>query len=59
VRFMTPVKAGARIRTRVMVVAVEQQDKGRMLLTTQNTIEIEGEKKPALIADTLILLLPP
>jgi acyl dehydratase len=58
VRFMTPVKAGARIRNRVMVVAVEQQDKGRMLLTTQNTIEIEGEKKPALIANTLILLLP-
>jgi acyl dehydratase len=58
VRFMTPVKAGARIRSRVMLLAVEQQDKGRMLLKAQNTIEIEGEKKPALIANTLILLLP-
>jgi acyl dehydratase len=58
VRFMTPVKSGARIRNRVMLLAVEQQDKGRILLKTQNTIEIEGEKKPALIANTLILLLP-
>jgi acyl dehydratase len=58
VRFMTPVKAGARIRTRVILLAVEQQDKGRMLLKAQNTIEIEGEKKPALIANTLILLVP-
>ncbi len=58
VRFMTPVKSGARIRNRVVLLAVERQDKGRMLLKTQNTIEIEGEKKPALIANTLILLLP-
>ena len=58
VRFMTPVKSGAHIRSRVILLAVEQQDKGRILLKAQNTIEIEGEKKPALIANTLILLLP-
>ncbi len=58
VRFLAPVKSGARIRNRVVLLAVEQQDNGRMLLKTQNTIEIEEEKKPALIADTLILLLP-
>ena len=58
VRFMTPVKSGARIRNRVVLLAVERQDKGRILLKTQNTIEIEGEKKPALMANTLILLLP-
>jgi acyl dehydratase len=54
---MVPVKAGARIRTRVVVVAVERQGKGRLLLKTQNTVEIEGETKPALIAETLALLL--
>ena len=58
VRFMTPVKSGARIRNRVVLLAVERQDKGRILLKTQNTIEIEGEKKLALIANTLILLVP-
>ena len=57
VRFMAPVKAGARIRTRVVAVAVEPQGKGRLLLKTQNTVEIEGETKPALIAETLALLL--
>ena len=44
-------------RTRVVAVAVEPQGKGRLLLKTQNTVEIEGETKPALIAETLALLL--
>ena len=57
VRFMAPVKAGARIRTRVVAVAVEPQGKGRLLLKTQNTVEIEGETKPALISEALALLL--
>ena len=58
VRFLAPVKAGVRIRNRVVLIAVDPQDNGRLLLKTQNTIEIEGEAKPAVIAETLILLLP-
>jgi len=57
VRFIAPVKAGARIRNRVVLLAAEPQDKGRFLLKFQNTVEIEDEKKPALIAETLALLL--
>src|SRR5258708_426038 len=57
VRFLAPVKVGARIRDRVVLLAAEQQAKGRLLLKTRNTIEIEGETKPALIAETLSLLL--
>ncbi len=57
VRFMAPVKAGARIRNRVVLVAIDPQGKGRLLLKTQNTVEIEGETKPALIAEALVLLL--
>ena len=56
VRFLAPVKVGSRIRDRVVLVAVESRDKGRLLLKTQNTIEIEGETRPALIAETLSLL---
>jgi len=41
----------------VVLLAVEPQDKGRFLLKFQNTVEIEDEKKPALIAETLALLL--
>ena len=57
VRFLAPVKVGSRIRDRVVLLAVEPKDKNRILLKTRNTIEIEGEIRPALIADTLSLLL--
>jgi hypothetical protein len=40
-----------------MLLTVEVQGKGRLLLTFQNTVEIEDEKKPALVAETLALLL--
>lgn len=57
VRFMTPVKAGARIRMRVVLLSTEDKGKGRVLLKTQNTFEIEGEEKPALIAESLAMVM--
>ena len=57
VRFITPVKAGARVRDHITLVAVEDKGGGRLLLTSRHTVEIEGEEKPALVADTLALLL--
>jgi acyl dehydratase len=57
VRFIAPVKAGARVRNRVVLLAAEAKGPGRALATLQNTIEIEGEAKPALIAETLALLM--
>jgi acyl dehydratase len=57
VRFMTPVRAGARVRNRVALLAVEARGEGRVLVTLQNTIEIEGEAKPALVAESLALLM--
>jgi len=56
VRFLAPVKAGSRVRDRVVLLSAEPQGKGRLLLKFRNTIEIEGETKPALIADALSLL---
>jgi acyl dehydratase len=56
VRFITPVKVGARLRARVTVGAVVDQGKGRHLVTMINTMEIEGEVKPALIAEILVVL---
>jgi acyl dehydratase len=55
VRFMAPVKAGSRVRDRIKLLAVEQKGEGRALLTTENTMEIEGELKPALVAVALVL----
>jgi len=56
VRFLAPVKAGARLRNRVTLAEVTDQGKGRKLVKLVNTVEIEGESKPALIAETLAVL---
>lgn len=56
VRFMAPVKAGSRVRNRIKLLAVEQKGDGRHLLTTETTMEIEGEAKPALVAVALALV---
>ena len=57
VRFMAPVKAGARVRNRVVLLQVDDKGKGRMLIKLQSTLEIEGEDKPALVAEALSMLL--
>jgi len=55
-RFLTPVKAGARIRMRVTLLSVEDRGKGRLLLRTANTFDIEGAEKPALTVESLALV---
>jgi len=57
VRFIAPVKAGARVRTRASLISAEPQQGGRMLVKLQCTLEIEGEAKPALIAEVLCMLI--
>jgi acyl dehydratase len=52
VRFVSPVKVGARIRARAVTANAEL--KGNMIEVTRSfTIEIEGGEKPALVADWL------
>ena len=57
VRFVAPVKAGARVRLRASLASAEPQSGGRMLLKLQSTLEIEGEPKPALVAEVLCMLI--
>jgi acyl dehydratase len=57
VRFIAPVKAGSRVRARAKLRAAEPQGDARMLLRLDCTLEIEGETKPALIAELLCLLI--
>jgi acyl dehydratase len=57
VRFLAPVKAGARVRLRVALMEVQQKSNG-VVLKTNNTLEIEGSDKPALIAESLALVTP-
>jgi acyl dehydratase len=56
VRFLAPIKAGACIRNRVVLLAAEDKDGGRVLVKTQNTIEIAGERTPAMVAEALAML---
>lgn len=58
VRFLAPVPAGARVRLRVVLAGIEPKDAGQVVMKTQNTLEVEGSEKPALIAETLALLIP-
>jgi acyl dehydratase len=59
VRFLAPVPSGARVRLRVVLSGVELKENGQVVMKTQNTLEVEGSEKPALIAETLALLIPP
>jgi acyl dehydratase len=52
VRFITPVPAGARIRLRQRIKNVEDIT-GGVRVTSEMTIEVEGQDKPALVAETL------
>jgi acyl dehydratase len=55
VRFITAVRSGKRVRNRIKLANVNGRGGRRFLVTTDNTIEIEGEAKPALTASTLAL----
>jgi len=57
VRFIAPVKVGARVRNRVVLLGAESKPGGRALVKFGNTIEIEGETKPALVAEALAMLM--
>jgi acyl dehydratase len=56
VRFIAPVKAGARVRNRITLLSAEERGAEHLLLRTENKIEIEGEDKPALLAVALVLV---
>jgi acyl dehydratase len=56
VRFVAPVMSGSRIRTRIKLLGAEPKEGGRLLITTENTVEIEGSTKPALVAHALVML---
>jgi acyl dehydratase len=57
VRFITPVKAGSRVRARAKLRAAEPQGNARVLLRLDCMLDIEGEAKPALVAELLCLLI--
>ena len=56
VRFINPVMSGSKIRDRIVLAALEEKPGNRMLMTQTHTIEIEGQEKPACIAEALAMI---
>ena len=55
-RFVTPVRSGERVRGRFVLKQVTERSPGHDQLTIAVTVEIEGQPKPALMAEWLTLL---
>lgn len=55
VRYISPVRVGKRIRSLQKILEVTEKNPGQWLVKTAVTVEIEGEQKPALVAETLSL----
>ena len=53
VRFTAPVPAGARVRLRQKLVKVEPVDDNGFRVTSEMTMEVEGNTRPAMVAETL------
>jgi len=56
VRFMAPVRSGKRVRGRFTLVRFEEKRPGQWQFVHTVTVEIEGEEKPALVADWIGLI---
>src|SRR5512145_548603 len=56
VRFLNPVASGSKIRDRIVLKSLEEKPGNRLLMTQTHTIEIEGQNKPACIADALAMI---
>lgn len=50
-RFLTPVRSGARVRGRFKLLELVEKRPDQWQQTTEFTVEIEGQEKPALIAE--------
>ncbi|BBX51277.1 MaoC family dehydratase [Mycolicibacterium poriferae] len=56
VRFITPVRVGARLRARAVIASVAQLDNA-VQATLNTTVEIEGADKPAAVAESIVRFL--
>lgn len=55
VRFINPVKVDSRVRVRAKILDIQEKNPGQYQIKLETTMEIEGEEKPALIAEWLFM----
>jgi acyl dehydratase len=53
VRFLAPVRSGKRVRGHFTLIDMVERQPNRYQLTSEVSVEIEGEDKPALVAEWL------
>ena len=56
VRFVNPVTVGSKVRASAVLTAVDAKDPNTLQVTKTYTVEIEGQSKPALVADWITRL---
>jgi acyl dehydratase len=52
-RFINAVPVGSRVRSHMVTSGIEEKSPTQLLVTVTHTIEIEGQEKPACVAETL------
>ena len=55
-RFIAPVPAGSKVRARAKLLAADPMKNGGVRLTNELTIEIEGQERPACVAETMSIV---
>lgn len=58
VRLVSPVPAGARIRGRFKALRRREDEKGRLVATYECVVEIEGQDRPAMVAEWVTIWVP-
>jgi acyl dehydratase len=58
VRFTNMVPAGARVRLRQTIKAVDDMPDGGVRVTSEGVVEIEGQQRPACVAETMGIVYP-
>ena len=51
VRFLTPVRSGSKVRGRSKLIEFDEKRPGQIQQTSEFSVEIEGQDKPAMIAE--------
>ena len=57
VRFPAPVPAGSRVRASIETLSVDELDGGWYQIAQKWTVEVEGNEKPACVAESVVRLL--
>jgi len=56
-RFINPVPSGSRVRVHSTIIEVRERGPGRVVMRLEKSMEIEGQERPAWVAQQLFMLI--